>query len=363
MFDLTHLEPIGPDVNSGLPSLARLSDDRLMIAYSTWNKSPQTKSDTADPIGKPMSVSAIYSNDHGRTWTPPQTLISSPSELDYDPNITVIGDIVVVTSTTTPLTHTKYMTTSRTVAVRSEDSGRSWSSPFEIDMGHRFTCGKINNGIVLPDGRAMFGFSWDVLLEKQQRLGAEGLMDIRVSVMTSRDLGKTWQPGSDIEIDARKDEDAVYAINGVDEPALVLCDDNSIYMLCRTGLDRLYETRSHDLGRTWSNPAPSPLISFNAPASLSRFVAPDGQRGILVTWCNSSKNRWPLCAAVSFDDARTWSKPRILAQHPGHQSSYPGCIQAADGALIAVWQQDQADTPRKLQVARFNLDWIQDEAK
>ena len=52
-----------------------------------------------------------------------------------------------------------------TVAVRSDDSGRSWSKPYDIPMGHRYTSGKINRGIVLRDGTAMFGYSWDMSLD------------------------------------------------------------------------------------------------------------------------------------------------------------------------------------------------------
>ena len=89
------------------PCLVTLSDNRLMVVYSTWAPSNREN----------MAVATIYSQDHGRTWSEPEVLIDSPTEMDYDPNITVMDDVLVVTSTTTPRWHTEYISPSRTVAV------------------------------------------------------------------------------------------------------------------------------------------------------------------------------------------------------------------------------------------------------
>ena len=93
--------------------------------------------------------------------------------------------------------------------------------------------------------------------------------------------------------------------------------------------------------------APSPLHGSNAPAALAKFqVGP--RRGILCVWDNALV-RFPLCAAVSFDDGKTWSKPKDIAgPTAGKQASYPSCQQAADGTLVAVWQQE---TPAGWEVA------------
>jgi hypothetical protein len=102
--------------------------------------------------------------------------------------------------------------------------------------------------------------------------------------------------------------------------------------------------------------SPSSLMSYHAPASLCAF---EGERpGWLVVYCNSPKNRWPLCAAASFDSGKTWSAPRELAQIEGFQSSYPGCIQAADGKLVAVWQQDRPNALRTIKAVRFDPSWL-----
>jgi hypothetical protein len=129
----------------------------------------------------------------------------------------------------------------------------------------------------------------------------------------------------------------------------------------RTGADHLYQARSTDQGKTWRGIGPSPLRGSNAPAALCSLQV--GQRrGIMCVWDNAIE-RFPLCAAVSFDGGRTWSKPKDIAgPTDGGQASYPSCDQAGDGTLVAVWQQDAAGE-WDVRCARFSLDWLlQDQA-
>ena len=334
---------------SAYPTLDRLADGRLLCVYSAI--------DDRATRGKAVIV-ATFSEDNGGTWSKPIVLIDSRPDLDYDPNIIVIGPRVIVTSTTVPPTHGQIISTSRTVAVRSEDSGKTWSKPYDIPMGHRYTSGKINRGIVLRDGTALFGYSWDIALDKTEKITSEGQEECRACLMASTDRGLTWKTISHVTTRDRKLADRVGAINGLDEPALVELSDGAVYMLCRTGLTKLYESRSTDGGKTWSAAAPSPLTSHNAPASLCRI---GGKKpGILAVWCNSSTSRWPLCAAASFDDCRTWSTPRRLTERDGHEQSYPACIEAPDGRLVVAWQEI-IPGGREIRAARFNLDWLLDD--
>lgn len=172
--------------------------------------------------------------------------------------------------------------------------------------------------------------------------------------MISTDGGQTWLSGGDT--DASYEKVSGGAVRGTDEPAIVELDDGRVYMLMRTGADHLYEATSSDEGRTWSCARPSPVRGSNAPAALCRFQV--GQRrGILCVW-DDGLMRYPLCAAASFDAGRTWGKARDIAgPTDGKQASYPSCAQAADGTLVAVWQQDVAGG-RDVRCARFTLDWL-----
>ncbi len=333
---------------SSYPSIERLADGRLLCVFSAIDKR----------TGGKMIVAGRFSSDHGRTWSEPQVLIDTKGLHDYDPNIVVIGRRVIVSSTTTPAGEA--ITVSRTIAVRSEDNGRTWGKPYDIPMGHRYTSGKINNGIVLRDGSVLFGYTWEPQLEKIEKLPSEGDMIQRSAVMISRDGGDTWTSSEGVADDALKIRDRKGAISGICEPAIVELSDGTIYMLARTGVERLYESRSKDGGQTWSRPVASPLTGHNAPAAVCRFT---GKRpGILVVWNNSPVDRWPLCVAASFDDARTWTPPVEIANTPGFQCSYPGCTQAADGKLVVTWQQAGKNGTCEVLAVRFPPEWLVETA-
>ncbi|NUQ65764.1 MAG: exo-alpha-sialidase [Pirellulales bacterium] len=321
------------------PCLARLENGRLMIVWSGSGK-------------EGSHIVGAFSEDHGKTWSQPIVLIKTPSGRDYDPSLVVSGPRVLVTCTTLP--SAGGIRTSTTWCTRSDDGANTWSPYYEIPMNHRYTCGKTHRGIRLKSGTLLMGYSWDVLCEKGQTLQQEGEMHLRAGVMISTDNGATWPNGGDT--DAQYEKVSAGAVRGTDEPAIVELDDATIYMLMRTGSDRLYEARSRDEGRTWTDIRPSPLTGSNAPAALCKFVA-DGRRGILCVWDNAL-SRFPLCAAASCDGGRTWTAPKDIAGPTGgRQASYPSCEQAADGTLVAVWQQD-VDRGRDVRCARFSLAWL-----
>lgn len=328
----------------GLPCVALLADGRLLTVWSRFA-----------PGSSDFAVVGAYSPDSGRCWSPPEVLIDHPGLLDADANIVVVDQRVLVTCTTVDFSHG--IRTSATWCVRSEDCGRSWSDPYEIPMGHTYTCGKCQRAIQLRSGTLLMGYSWDVICEQGQAHQSEGEMDLRAGVMRSVDGGLTWTAGGDTH--ATYEKIAGGAVSGTDEPAIVECEDNSVYMLMRTGSRYLYEARSTDEGMTWQAVQPSPLLGTNAPASLTRF-AHQGDVGVLVVWDNAQE-RFPLCAAVSFDGCRSWSAPRDIGfPYTGGQASYPSCVQAADGSLVAVWQHD-VPGGRDIRLARFTPEWVNTE--
>ncbi|MFA6245210.1 MAG: exo-alpha-sialidase, partial [Candidatus Hydrogenedentales bacterium] len=332
----------------GLPSMARLSDDRILVV---WTRFPQGG-------GEDMAVMGAFSADAGCTWSQPKVMIDHPKLLDADPSVVVSGNRVFVSCTTA--TFAEGIRESATWCIRSEDSGKTWSEPYEIPMNHTYTCGKCHRGLRLKSGTLLMGYSWDVICESGKSHSSEGQMDLRAGVMRSTDDGQTWTNGGDTTAEYTKIAEG--AVHGTDEPALVELEDGSIYMLMRTGADHLFEARSTDEGQTWTDIRPSPLTGSNAPAALTPFVAEDGRRGVLVVW-NNALVRYPLCAAASFDGCRTWTAPRDIAAPylGGRQNSYPSCVQAADGALLAVWQRDVPEG-RDVCLARFSPAWLLNEA-
>lgn len=327
------------------PCLSRLSDGRLLLV---WCSAPLEQCTG--------SILGAFSGDFGRTWTEPTLLLAASPVPAGDPSTVVSGQRIIVTAT---VPHGPGIATTTITAIRSDDNGQTWSPPYQIPMNHRYICGKIHPGARLKSGRLLMGYSWDVILEQGKTLQFESQMHTRTGAMISTDNGLTWRNGGDF--DAAYQRVSADVGRGVVEPAMVELDDGSIYMLVRTGSDHLYQARSVDEGKTWTEIGPSPLRGSNAPAALCKFQA--GQRrGMLCVWDNAIE-RFPLCAAASFDGGKTWSKPKDIAgPTDGREASYPGCDQAADGTLVAVWQQEVA-LGRDIRCARFTLDWLlQDQA-
>ncbi len=324
-----------------LPCMSRLEDGRLLVVWSNGGD----------------GIFGAFSTDHGRHWSTPVSLITTSTGRDYDPSIVVSGKRILVTTTSV---ETGGISRSTTWCIRSDDNGRTWSDRYEIPTNHRYACGKTHRGLRLKSGTLLLGYAWDMNCEEGRVLQSEGQMHLRAGVMISTDDGLTWQNGGDT--DAACEPISAGAVRGTDEPAIVELDNGSVYMLMRTGSDRLYEARSMDQGKTWTEVGPSPLRGSNAPAALCRFQVGE-QRGIVCVWDNAVE-RYPLCAAASFDGGRTWSTPKDIAgPTDGRQVSYPSCEQAADGTLVAVWQQETADG-WDVRRARFDLDWLlEDESQ
>jgi len=117
-----HFTVVGTDQYriSAYPTVASLSDGRLLCVFSAIDAR----------TGDKAVIAGSFSRDQGRSWSNPTVLIDSRPDLDYDPAIVVIGTRVIVSSTTVPPTHGQFISTSRTVAVRSEDDGQTWSARY-----------------------------------------------------------------------------------------------------------------------------------------------------------------------------------------------------------------------------------------
>jgi hypothetical protein len=290
-----------------IPCIARLEDNRLMSVWSTGG----------------AAIVGAYSADSGRTWASPQTLIATNGGQNWDPNIIVSGQRVIVAST---VVLTPYVS-SAVFVNRSDDNGATWayspSAPCEVPMNHTYTSGKVGRGLRLTSGKLLMPYSWD-------------LFDYHAGVMISTDNGITWQNGGNVHPET-------IPAGGGDEPHIVQFNDNSLYMLMRTITNHPYQARSFDDGATWTDVKPSPLTAYNSPAGLCLFNA-NGRQGMLAVWDNSDSNRYPLVAATSFDHGLTWSKPIDIAGNTGgYQASYANAVQAANGDMVVVWNQETAN--------------------
>lgn len=321
-----------------IPQVARLGNNQLLSVFASAPKAGNT----------PLRVYGAFSPDHGRTWSAPKLLMSHATKAMADPNLLVDGNKVFVFAT--QVNSPNRIDRSWTIAIRSDDHGVTWSQPYEIPIPRQYVAGKQHNGIVLRDGTYLVGIAWDKWPEQGMAARTEGEMDLTAGVLLSKD-GQRWTLHGALH--AQEEKLTPGGTGGLCEPALVELADGEILMILRSGGSFHYESRSRDGGVTWSAPKRSPLPGHNTPTALYRV-----QQALVAVWNNSPLTRYPLSTAYSTDGGRTWSAPRILAKTDGLQASYPGLTQAADGALVAVWQQALADGGRDVRSARFTIDWI-----
>src|SRR5690349_1512933 len=81
-----------PDERNCYPVIARTERGNL---FTVWTR-------VTARGAKPIIVGA-FSQDGGKTWSEPATLIDTPGMGDYDPNIVVDDNRILVYSTTTPI--------------------------------------------------------------------------------------------------------------------------------------------------------------------------------------------------------------------------------------------------------------------
>jgi lysophospholipase L1-like esterase len=283
--------------------------------------------------------------------------LPSPSYIT-DPTVLVDGKRITVIATHVldePGQQGKIAHSVFRVAV-SEDAGRTWAEAGTIPVPHRYVCGCVHVPVWLGGDTVVMGYSWDVPAEEGKPASDEGGMYLKAGVLISHDRGCTWAPGADVEV-------AQHPI-GADEPAIVRLTNGDLFTILRTSHPRPYETESHDGGRTWEPPRPSPFLGYNSPAALVRLR--DG--AIVRAWDNSPTDRFPLVVSLSTDDCRTWSPPRTVTEPTAlpdgtlsyRTACYPSLAEAADGTLLLAWWQVGADHRNSVWVARFNRAWIEE---
>ena len=136
--------------------------------------------------------------------------------------------------------------------------------------------------------------------------------------LISDDEGKTWKRSNLIDLGGHGHH------SGAMEPTVAELSDGRLLMLIRTPLGPLLEAFSADGGQAWHTIMPSQIESTTAPGYLLKL-----RSGRLAFVCNGKKDRQEFFLAFSDDDAKTWTKPIVIARQKGGQLSYPIYVRAS----------------------------------
>lgn len=309
----------------------------------------------ADGSGK--RALGIYSTDDGQTWSQPEVLFSNQTpalrngldEQHYaDPVLVVVNATRVLLFAVSPRKQKGPGGFSQTVSWQriSDDGGATFGPMEEIPRHRKYFVGTVHPGLRLHNKTLVLGYSWDIPSEEGAIPDGEGEMEPCSGVLISSDEGLTWTPGDDVRVVAPKSSSHLSrAISGIAEPAIVELFDGTLFLLGRTGTNRLWQSFSSDGGCTWQPPTPSPLESHNCPAALLRLR---GDGAIIAVFNHDPLLRTNLSVCISTDGCRSWSEPRPLccpefANLPS--TSYPALCELSDGTILCLFAQRNDSDP------------------
>jgi hypothetical protein len=165
-----------------------------------------------------------------------------------------------------------------------------------------------------------------------------------VCSLVSDDDGKTWQRSNLIDLGGHGHHD------GATEPTVAELSDGRLLMFIRTNFGFFWQAFSDDGGRSWRTILPSSIDASSSPGQLVRLRS--GR--LVLVWNRRDPEDWAwplskpdeqhsefpaswhreeLSIATSDDDARTWSRPFVIAKLKGGQLSYPHVIERREGEL------------------------------
>lgn len=315
-------------VNGGgyFPVLIRLNNGMLMAVLRGG----------APHIGIKGRLDIVTSQDGGKTWSAPRTVVDGPED-DRNPALGQLknGDIVLAyailhgyDSTGLKLNGDRSQRQAEGVYVmRSSNNGRTWTKPersastfaLQKSGGSLSPYGKI---VQLADGTALMSVYYEFSDDR-------GNQDY---VFRSHDNGKTW--GEPMLIGEHYNETGLLALPG----------GRVLAALRSQAGGHLAVAASEDGGKTWSAPA---QITRDKEHPGDLILLKNGD--VLLTYGERNKP-FGVEALVSHDKGKTWdtaSKTVLADDAASTDCGYPSSVQLPDGGIVTVYYQvdDPHDAP------------------
>ncbi len=223
-----------------------------------------------------------------------------------------------------------------TYAVRSLDGGKTWR---DLQKLHDEWTGANRDIIETKEGNIIF-----TSMMMRHNPGHHTVL-----TYTSKNNGLNWIRSNVIDLGG------VGHHSGVTESTLEQLRDGRIWMLMRTNWGVFWEAYSDNQGLLWKNFRPTKIDASSAPGLLTRLKSgrlmlvwnranPEGKTSYpftggdgISTEVPHSNHRGELSVMFSDDDAKTWSKPVVIARvnekSKGRNLSYPRVFEARPGEI------------------------------
>lgn len=277
---------------------------------------------------------AASSDDEGRTWSPPRSVIDPPDVPNGLRRRILVGIFWCDPTGTLWLFFDQSMgyfdgrAGAWAITCENPDAANPvWSAPRRLWHG-----ATLNKPTVLANGDWLMPIAlWtrDRIGPKELREGFRELDELRMAHwFVSTDQGATWTRRGGV----------VVPQSDFDEHMTVELKDGRLWMLARTKYG-IAETLSSDGGRTWTEPKPSAIQNPSARFFLRRMAS---GRILLVKNgpLDQRTGRTQMSAFLSADEGKSWQGGLVFEERNG--VSYPDGFQAPDGRIFISYDRERA---------------------
>ena len=337
--------PVGTHGYFGWPSIARLQNGKLAVACSGFRKGHVC------PFGQAVMMT---SSDEGRTYTAAAAVIETPLD-DRDAGVVPFGENgVIVTS----FNNTRAFQRSRNPydaeiqayldTVTDEDEARYLGATFRLSFDGGETFGDIfispvtspHGPTALRDGTLLWvgrTFAEDDAFAENNRIEA-WKVDTDGSMVFVGAVPPAYKNGT--------------LINAC-EPSTIELPDGTL--LCHFREDSrftVYQTRSVDGGRTWSEPEQLLADRGGSPPHLYLHSS-----GVLISAYGYRSEPYGIRLMLSNDLGETWKTDIVLwDEGVSADLGYPATVELNDGSLLTVfYAQDEVNGPAVIKQIRWKL--------
>lgn len=338
-----NLEPNRENPRSSEGSFARLKSGRVIFYYTQFYGGARDES--------PARIVGIYSDDGGRTWSAPQTIVENS------------GGNNVMSVSLLRLAGGKlmlfYLVKNSWIDCRplirfSTDEAATWSEPKPVIAAPGYFVVNNDRLVQLSTGRLIVPAAFHRARGSDPHSSKS--FDPRCLAMWfySDDEGQTWQES------ATWWAIPVRSGTGLQEPGVVELQDGKLFGWARTDQGMQYGFASADAGLSWSAPTPTEMKSPVSPASIKRL--PDSGKLLAVFNDHSGRfpfpkgRRTPLVAAISSDGGQTWPQARVIEGDPEGWYCYTAMAFVEDAVLLAYCAGDsKVGGLNRLRIRRLEL--------